>query len=150
METHPESVPINALVPIEGTPLMDTKPPDVFEMTKMIATARIVLPRSMVRLSAGRMSFSALEQSMMFLAGANSVFTGDKLLTTPNPAFDDDLRMFSDFGMKGKRAFTQPLWADQTASAADPVLQEHESPAAELPPSFQQPPPPASSATAQL
>uniref|UniRef100_A0A7S3AML9 biotin synthase n=1 Tax=Haptolina ericina TaxID=156174 RepID=A0A7S3AML9_9EUKA len=117
MEAHPESVPINALVPIEGTPLMeDGKPPDVFEMTKMIATARIIMPQSMVRLSAGRMSFSKLEQSMMFLAGANSIFTGDKLLTTANPAFDEDMQMFDSLGMKGKKAFTAPLWAaDATA-----------------------------------
>ena len=92
MEEHPESVPINALVQIEGTPMMDSgETPDVFQMARTIATARIIMPRSMVRLSAGRMSFSPIEQAVMFLAGANSIFTGDKLLTTANPAFDEDM-----------------------------------------------------------
>ena len=110
MEEHPESVPINALVQIDGTPLMEGgETPDVFAMARMIATARLVLPRSMVRLSAGRMSFSPIEQSVMFLAGANSIFTGDKLLTTANPAFDEDMQMFDNLGLRGKKAFTSPL-----------------------------------------
>merc|ERR1719217_1774999 len=102
METHPESVPVNALVPIDGTPMMEGGgAPDVFQMARTIATARIVMPRSMVRLSAGRMSFSSLEQAVMFMAGANSIFTGDKLLTTPNPAFDADMQLFDQLGLKG-------------------------------------------------
>jgi len=110
MEVHPESVPINALVPIEGTPMMEVGDvPDVFQMARTIATARIVMPRSMVRLSAGRMSFSPIEQAVMFLAGANSIFTGDKLLTTPNPAFDEDTQLFDSLGLKGKPPFTSPL-----------------------------------------
>merc|ERR1719498_1613574 len=91
MDKHPESVPINALVPVDGTPMGDFVAPDCFQMARTIATARIVMPRSMVRLSAGRMSFSTLEQAVMFMAGANSIFTADKLLTTPNPAFDADM-----------------------------------------------------------
>ena len=72
--------------------MMDSgETPDVFQMARTIATARIIMPRSMVRLSAGRMSFSHIEQAVMFLAGANSIFTGDKLLTTANPAFDEDM-----------------------------------------------------------
>jgi len=112
MEEHPESVPINALVKIEGTPMQmeDTgESPDVFQMARTIATARVIMPRSMVRLSAGRMSFSPIEQAVMFLAGANSIFTGDKLLTTANPAFDEDMQMFDTLGLKGKRAFANPL-----------------------------------------
>jgi biotin synthase len=110
MEEHPESVPINALVPIDGTPMMEGgESPDVFQMARTIATARILMPRSMVRLSAGRMSFSPIEQSVMFLAGANSIFTGDKLLTTANPAFDEDQQMFESLGLVGKRAFKNPL-----------------------------------------
>jgi len=110
MEEHPESVPVNALVPIDGTPMMDGgEPPDVFQMARTIATARIIMPRSMVRLSAGRMSFSPIEQAVMFLAGANSIFTGDKLLTTANPAFDEDEQMFDSLGLVGKRAFKNPL-----------------------------------------
>jgi len=102
LETHPESVPINALVPVEGTPLGEFVPPDCFQMARTIATARILMPRSMVRLSAGRLSFSSLEQAVMFMAGANSVFTGDKLLTTPNPAFDEDMQLFDQLGLKGR------------------------------------------------
>lgn len=98
---HPESVPINALVPVEGTPLGDFTPPDVFQMARTIATARILMPKSMVRLSAGRMSFSVMEQSVMFMSGANSIFTGDKLLTTANPEFDEDTKMFDQLGLKG-------------------------------------------------
>ena len=94
-------MPINALVPVEGTPLGDFVPPDVFQMARTIATARILMPKSMVRLSAGRMSFSQLEQSVMFMCGANSIFTGDKLLTTANPEFDEDTRMFEQLGLKG-------------------------------------------------
>jgi biotin synthase len=110
MPEHPESVPINALVPIEGTPMMEGgETPDCFQMARTIATARIIMPRSMVRLSAGRMSFSPLEQAVMFLAGANSIFTGDKLLTTANPKFDEDMQMFENLGMKGKKAFSNPL-----------------------------------------
>jgi biotin synthase len=101
LEKHPESVPINALVPVEGTPLGEFTPPDCFQMARTIATARILMPRSMVRLSAGRLSFSALEQAVMFMAGANSIFTGDKLLTTPNPAFDADMQLFDQLGLKG-------------------------------------------------
>jgi len=112
MEKHPESVPVNALVPIEGTPMMDFgqgEAPNVFQMARTIATARVIMPRSMVRLSAGRMSFSPIEQAVMFLAGANSIFTGDKLLTTANPAFDEDQQMFDSLGLVGKRAFKNPL-----------------------------------------
>eukprot|EP00960_Hanusia_phi_P030491 748651-Hanusia_phi.AAC.2 len=83
---HPESVPINALVPVEGTPLAkkDIKGPTGLEMARCVATARIIMPKSMVRLSAGRMDLSFAEQALCFMAGANSIFAGDKLLTTPN------------------------------------------------------------------
>ena len=110
MEEHPESVPINALVPIEGTPMEEFgERPDAFQMARTIATARIIMPRSMVRLSAGRLSFSPIEQTVMFLAGANSIFTGDKLLTTANPAFDEDQMMFQQLGLKGTRQSMRAL-----------------------------------------
>ncbi|KAH6584369.1 hypothetical protein BASA60_001000 [Batrachochytrium salamandrivorans] len=80
---HPESVPINALLAVPGTPLENQKPVSVWEMVRMISTARVVMPRAMIRLSAGRVNFSAAEQTLCFVAGANSIFTGDKLLTTP-------------------------------------------------------------------
>ncbi len=109
---HPESVPINALVSVDGTPLGDDddiSAVDAFDMARMIATARIVMPRTMVRLSAGRLSFSDAEQFMMFQAGANSIFNGDKLLTTDNPAFDEDQALFDKLGFVGKPAHKGPM-----------------------------------------
>lgn len=102
---HPESVPVNALVANEGTPLEEAEPVPVWDLCRMIATARIVMPRSMVRLSAGRVSLSAAEQALCFMAGANSIFTGDKLLTTPNPEFSSDSALFQNLGLTGKRPF---------------------------------------------
>jgi len=109
MATHPESVPVNALVPVDGTPFDVHSPPDVFQMARTIATARLIMPKSVVRLSAGRLSFSPLEQAIMFMAGANSIFTGDKLLTTPNPDFSADTELFQSLGLKGRPAFSEPL-----------------------------------------
>lgn len=96
---HPESVPVNALVAVEGTPMADQQPVEVWEMLRMIATARILMPLSMVRLSAGRVSMSIAEQALCFMAGANSIFTGEKLLTTANCEFDDDAEMFKLLGL---------------------------------------------------
>ncbi|DBA01913.1 TPA: hypothetical protein N0F65_005102 [Lagenidium giganteum] len=106
MEQHPESVPVNALVSVKGTPLFDEDIPPItaFDMARSIATARILMPKTMVRLSAGRMSFSEAEQGLLFMAGANSIFNGDKLLTTANPAFDEDKMMFDRMGLVGKPA----------------------------------------------
>src|SRR5262249_7623019 len=81
----PESVPVNALVAVEGTPLSDQPKVAIWDMIRMIATARILMPQSMVRLSAGRVHMTETDQALCFLAGANSIFAGDKLLTTPNP-----------------------------------------------------------------
>ena len=97
---HPESVPINQLVKVEGTPLEEEKDLDVFDFVRMIATARILMPASMVRLSAGRLELSDEAQALCFLAGANSVFMGDKLLTTPNPEEDRDSQLLERLGMK--------------------------------------------------
>ncbi|KAH9783762.1 Biotin synthase [Citrus sinensis] len=102
LPTHPESVPINALLAVKGTPLQDQKPVEIWEMIRMIATARIVMPKAMVRLSAGRVRFSMPEQALCFLAGANSIFTGEKLLTTPNNDFDADQLMFKVLGLTPK------------------------------------------------
>ncbi|CAB9523516.1 Biotin synthase [Seminavis robusta] len=115
---HPESVPINALVAVEGTPLGesgDIDRVDAFDMARVIATARIVMPRTMVRLSAGRLSFSDAEQYLMFQAGANSIFNGDKLLTTSNPEFDEDQALFAKLGFSGKPAHKGPLVAPAEA-----------------------------------
>jgi biotin synthase len=100
LDPHPESVPINMLVPVEGTPLGDRAPEDPLELVRMIATARILMPESMVRLSAGRLALSEEAQALCFLAGANSVFLGEKLLTTPNPESDADQRLFEKLGVK--------------------------------------------------
>ena len=116
---HPESVPINAFVSVEGTPLGDREEDidkvDAFDMARMIATARIVMPRTMVRLSAGRLSFSDAEQFLMFQAGANSIFNGEKLLTTDNPEFDADQALFEKLGFTGKPAHKGPLVAPAEA-----------------------------------
>jgi biotin synthase len=100
----PESVPINALVAVGGTPLGDRPRVDIWEMVRMIATARLLMPRSMVRLSAGRIHMSESEQALCFLAGANSIFAGEKLLTTPNPEAEGDRRMFARLGLKPRPA----------------------------------------------
>lgn len=105
MPEHPESVPINALVAIKGTPLENNTHTDVWDMVRMIATARILMPKSMVRLSAGRNGMTISEQALCFMAGANSIFAGDKLLTTPNPSFDEDDAMFNLLGLKPRIAF---------------------------------------------
>lgn len=102
---HPESVPINALVPIEGTPMEEFEPVDIFEMVRMVATARIILPESQVRLSAGRTQMSREGQAMCFFAGANSIFAGDKLLTTPNPDINEDMKMFKALGLNTQTPF---------------------------------------------
>ena len=91
LDPEPESVPINCLTPIEGTPLAKTPPIDVFELVRLIATARIILPLSKIRLSAGRTSLTKEGQALCLFAGANSIFYGDKLLTTPNPEENEDL-----------------------------------------------------------
>ena len=105
MPEHPESVPINALVRIQGTPLQDQPKVDVWDMVRMIATARILMPKAMVRLSAGRTEMSVAEQAWCFMAGANSIFAGDKLLTTPNPSFEEDDAMFQLLGLQPREAF---------------------------------------------
>jgi biotin synthase len=97
---HPESVPINQLVKVKGTPLQDEEALDVFDFVRMIATARILMPKSYVRLSAGRMELSDEAQSLCFIGGANSIFMGDKLLTTPNPESDRDQELLNKLGMK--------------------------------------------------
>jgi biotin synthase len=107
MPEHPESVPVNALVAIAGTPLEHNEKVDTWDMVRMIATARILMPKAMVRLSAGRTSMSTSDQALCFMAGANSIFAGDKLLTTPNPSFDEDNAMFQLLGLTPREAFKE-------------------------------------------
>lgn len=119
MENPPESIPINALVAVEGTPLEDQKPIEQWEMIRMVATTRIVFPQSIVRLSAGRTKMSMEGQALCFLAGAGSIFAGDKLLTTPNPEYNDDKEMFDILGLIPKTAFQD---APQPISQPDEIL----------------------------
>jgi len=102
MPQHPESVPVNALARVPGTPLADLPKVDSWEMVRMIATARILMPKAMVRLSAGRAEMTIEEQSWCFMAGANSIFTSEseELLVTPNPRLDDDKKMFQLLGLR--------------------------------------------------
>ncbi|MFV5525530.1 biotin synthase BioB [Acinetobacter variabilis] len=96
---HPESVPINMLVPIEGTPMADVEKLDVIEWIRTIAVARILMPKSYIRLSAGRESLTDSDQALAFMAGANSIFSGEKLLTTPNTAKGRDQQLFEKLGL---------------------------------------------------
>ncbi|MHA3090759.1 biotin synthase BioB [Acinetobacter brisouii] len=100
---HPESVPINMLVPIEGTPLEEVEKLEVTEWIRTIAVARIIMPKSYIRLSAGRESLSDTDQAMAFMAGANSLFSGDKLLTTPNAGEGRDKVLFSKLGLVAEK-----------------------------------------------
>jgi biotin synthase len=108
---HPESVPVNALIAVAGTPLENQKRVPFWEMVRMVATVRITMPATMVRLSAGRLEMPLSEQALCFIAGANSIFAGDKLLTTPNPSFTDDMQMFELLGLQPRAAFK-----DETAT----------------------------------
>lgn len=119
LNPQPESVPINALVAVEGTPMEEMKPVSIWEMVRMVATTRIVMPLTQVRLSAGRTEMSREGQALCFFAGANSVFSGDKLLTTPNPDMDEDLLMFKEMGLNPQKAFAkapQPLTVEAPES----------------------------------
>jgi biotin synthase len=117
----PESVPINLLVQVEGTPLYGTEPLDPFELVRTVAAARILMPGSHVRLSAGRSTMSDELQALCYLAGANSIFYGDRLLTTPNAETDRDLALFERLGLS-------PEAADQTREAPGPCHKQGSDP----------------------
>lgn len=122
LNPQPESVPINALVAVEGTPMEEEKPVEIWEMIRMVATSRIIMPETQVRLSAGRMNMSREGQAMCFFAGANSIFAGDKLLTTPNPDVNDDMKMFEMLGLKAQKPFIK-IMQPTTVEAADSQFQ---------------------------
>ena len=105
LNPHPESVPINGLVAVEGTPLEEQQVVPIWDMVRMIATTRIVLPHTTVRLSAGRTEMTDEGQALCFLAGAGSIFAGDKLLTTPNPEFNRDMALFTALGLTPKAPY---------------------------------------------
>ena len=118
LSPQPESVPINALVAVEGTPMEEEKPVEIWEMIRMVATTRIVMPETQVRLSAGRTEMSREGQAMCFFAGANSIFAGDKLLTTPNPDVNEDMEMFKMLGLNPQKPFTK-ISQPKTVEAED-------------------------------
>ena len=107
MSPQPESVPINALVPVKGTPLENSPKIDAMEIVRVIATARIIMPKSRIRLSAGRKSFSKETQLLCLLSGANSIFYGDNLLTTENNNMNDDRKLIEEFSKVNKKIFTK-------------------------------------------
>jgi biotin synthase len=109
IDPHPESVPINHLVAVEGTPLGHARPLDGFDFVRAIAAARLMMPRSVVRLSAGREGMSRELQALCFLAGANSIFVGEELLTTPNPDLEVDGALFTDLGLEPMAAPSSPV-----------------------------------------
>lgn len=118
LNPQPESVPINALVPVEGTPMEEQEPVSIWEMVRMVATTRIVMPQTQVRLSAGRTQMSREGQAMCFFAGANSIFAGDKLLTTPNPDVNEDMEMFKQLGLQPQKPFVKKA-QPETVSAEE-------------------------------
>lgn len=122
LNPQPESVPINALVAVEGTPMENEKPVEIWEMIRMVATTRIVMPETQVRLSAGRTQMNTEGQALCFFAGANSIFAGDKLLTTPNPDVDEDMKMFELLGLKPQKPFIK-IMQPKTVEAQDSQYQ---------------------------
>ncbi|EPQ28866.1 uncharacterized protein PFL1_03669 [Pseudozyma flocculosa PF-1] len=123
---HPESFPVNALVAIPGTPMENNKPITFQEMLRTVATARIVLPGSIIRLAAGRHLFTESEQAMCFLAGANAIFTGHKMLTTPTTGWDEDKEMLGRWGLRGMGSFEDKTMKPhgETVAAAETVSVE--------------------------
>ncbi|MBY0404510.1 MAG: biotin synthase BioB, partial [Cyanobacteria bacterium] len=117
LESPPESVPINCLVPVEGTPLANQPPVDPIELIRTIAVTRIFIPSAKIRLSAGRLSLSDEGQALCFLAGANAIFTGEKLLTTPNPGINHDHALLEKLGL-----------VPQTSTSETQHVNSHKSP----------------------
>ncbi len=124
LEPYPESVPINALVAVEGTPLAEQEPIAIWDMVRMVATTRIIMPTTQVRLSAGRTEMSPEGQAFCFMSGANSIFAGDKLLTTPNPDINSDMDLFKSLGLKAQAPFvkkSQPETVEADSSKLEAI-----------------------------
>lgn len=117
LPVQPDSVPINALVAVKGTPLEQQEKVPIEDVVRMVATARIIMPQSVVRLSAGRNEMSFADQALCFMAGANSIFAGEKLLTTANPDIDIDMKMFSILGLTPREAFKKEKAENKEAYA---------------------------------
>lgn len=123
MPEHPESFPVNALVPIPGTPLEENEPVPYHTLVRTIATARIVLPTTIIRLAAGRNTLAESQQAMCFMAGANAVFTGEQMLTTPCSPWDEDKAMMGRWGLDGMESFEQASVARKEGSRVDQIDQ---------------------------
>ena len=121
---HPESVPINMLVKVEGTPMDHVEDLDPFDFIRSVAVARIMMPQSHVRLSAGREAMNEQMQSLCFLAGANSIFYGEKLLTTTNPEADSDRMLFQKLGIRPEQRNQEHSDDAQQAALLDAVKQQ--------------------------
>ena len=121
---HPESVPVNMLVKVKGTPLEDVEDMDPFDFIRIIAVARIMMPASHVRLSAGREQMNEQMQALCFMAGANSIFYGEKLLTTSNPEADADMRLFRRLGIRPERRTQCTTEAEEAAALTEAVEYE--------------------------
>lgn len=133
----PESFPVNALVPIEGTPLSSNEFTKIHTMLRTISTARIVLPTSIIRLAAGRISYTEAEQAMCFMAGANAIFTGERMLTTPTSGWDEDISMLGRWGLQGMKnssehAKVQEIPADKLVEDQPIVEAQLEEPVAHV------------------
>ncbi|WP_088339776.1 biotin synthase BioB [Robiginitalea sediminis] len=118
LSPQPESVPINALVAVPGTPMEEMEPVSIWEMVRMVATTRIVMPQTQVRLSAGRTGMTREGQALCFFAGANSIFAGDKLLTTPNPDVNEDMEMFRELGLTPQQPFAKKAQPETVEAGA--------------------------------
>jgi len=124
MPEHPESFPVNALVPIQGTPLENNEPVQYHTLLRTIATARIVLPTTIIRLAAGRQTLDESKQAMCFMAGANAVFTGEQMLTTPCSPWDEDKTMMARWGLDGMRSFEQANVAKKEGSRLSSAVED--------------------------
>jgi biotin synthase len=128
LNPQPESVPINALVPVEGTPMEEQEPVPIWDMIRMVATTRVVMPETQVRLSAGRTQMSREGQAMCFFAGANSIFAGDKLLTTPNPDINEDMEMFKMLGLNPQKPFVKKSQPESVTAENSQFQSQNEKP----------------------
>lgn len=125
-QLRPESLPINALVPIEGTPLFKNKPLPIHPIIRTIATARILLPKTIIRLAAGRISLKESDQAMCFMAGANAVFTGERMLTTACSGWEEDKEMLGRWGLRGMQSFERGTAAGNDEVPFPSVVQEQQ------------------------
>jgi biotin synthase len=123
LPSHPESFPVNALVPIKGTPLGDRKPIAFDALLRTVATARIIMPETIVRLAAGRKGMEEEKQALCFMAGANAVFTGEKMLTTECNGFEEDKALFETWGLSGMASFERGGWKGETVKGGATVTE---------------------------